>query len=126
MISEEQKADWVKALRSGRYKQGQSFLCQKREGKFYYCCLGVLVKRLGMLEQFEVGYQTIRYGAPTRRISAPFNAVTLAGVKGLDGRALIKSGDALKLINMNDGTEKKPRKNFKEIADWIEENLRLD
>ena len=32
------KKDWVKALRSGDYKQGKAFL--HRDGKF--CCLGVL------------------------------------------------------------------------------------
>lgn len=31
-------AEWVKALRSGDYEQGQDYLC--RDGKF--CCLGVL------------------------------------------------------------------------------------
>jgi len=31
--------EWVKALRSGEYKQGQSYL-RSRDGKF--CCLGVL------------------------------------------------------------------------------------
>ena len=35
---------WVKALRTGKYKQGNSFLkvTDKRSNKTYYCCLGVL------------------------------------------------------------------------------------
>jgi hypothetical protein len=35
---------WVKALRTGKYKQGTSFLklTDNRSNKTYYCCLGVL------------------------------------------------------------------------------------
>lgn len=32
---------WLKALRSGKYKQGDSWLHYKNRGKDYYCCLGV-------------------------------------------------------------------------------------
>jgi hypothetical protein len=37
-MNQEIKARWVSALRSGKYEQGQHYLCE--EGKF--CCLGVL------------------------------------------------------------------------------------
>lgn len=37
-------ADWVQALRSGEYEQGQDYLC--RGGKF--CCLGVLCEIQGL------------------------------------------------------------------------------
>ena len=34
---------WVRALRSGKYKQGRRYLKQKDDnGKLRYCCLGVL------------------------------------------------------------------------------------
>lgn len=33
---------WVRALRSGKYKQGDSKLRQKRDGQILHCCLGVL------------------------------------------------------------------------------------
>lgn len=33
---------WVEALRSGKYKQGQSRLKYTRDGKVKHCCLGVL------------------------------------------------------------------------------------
>jgi len=36
---------WVKALRSGEYEQGYTYLCQKDK----YCCLGVLSKVQGRL-----------------------------------------------------------------------------
>lgn len=35
----EVKEEWVKALRSGEYEQGEGFLC--KNGRF--CCLGVLI-----------------------------------------------------------------------------------
>lgn len=51
MITEQQKKKWIKALRSGKYKQGKAVL----HNEFYstYCCLGVLekvckIKRIGM------------------------------------------------------------------------------
>jgi len=37
------KAEWVKALMSGKYEQGEGSLY--RNGK--YCCLGVLCKEMG-------------------------------------------------------------------------------
>lgn len=42
-ITKDQKDRWVKALRSGRYKQGGGRLCEvKKDGTKTYCCLGVL------------------------------------------------------------------------------------
>jgi hypothetical protein len=36
------KKIWLKALRSGEYKQGRKSLCRTDRGESYYCCLGVL------------------------------------------------------------------------------------
>lgn len=37
------KEDWVKALRSGKYKQGKATMCDVGEdGSESFCCLGVL------------------------------------------------------------------------------------
>lgn len=33
---------WIKALRSGDYKQGQEYLKKNVDGTAYYCCLGVM------------------------------------------------------------------------------------
>src|SRR6185369_2630794 len=41
------KAKWIKALRSGRYKQGNFTLRDKRRSETRYCCLGVLAQIQG-------------------------------------------------------------------------------
>jgi hypothetical protein len=42
------KAEWVAALRSGKYQQGKGALKRKkRNGVIHHCCLGVLLEVLG-------------------------------------------------------------------------------
>ena len=41
-MNPEVKAEWVKRLRSGEYKQGKTFLHVKENERDFYCCLGVL------------------------------------------------------------------------------------
>lgn len=41
-ITKAEKKEWLKRLRSGRYKQGVGSLTDVRNGKREYCCLGVL------------------------------------------------------------------------------------
>lgn len=43
-MNTKQKVAWVKALRSGRYKQGKNRLA----GGGYYCCLGVAKQCFGL------------------------------------------------------------------------------
>lgn len=38
------KEKWLKALRSGEYKQSTGFLTEQYEGESNYCCLGVACK----------------------------------------------------------------------------------
>lgn len=46
------KNNWIAALRSGKYKQGQAALCVEDEcGARRYCCLGVLAQLDGVLTQ---------------------------------------------------------------------------
>ena len=50
------KEDWVKALRSGAYRQGLGSLNQGSS----YCCLGVLVVVAGLdMEEAKMSYATI-------------------------------------------------------------------
>lgn len=47
---------WIKALRSGKYKQGRGHLKSNEEGVSYYCCLGVLCElalKDGVLTDYE-------------------------------------------------------------------------
>lgn len=48
---------WVKALRSGEYKQGAAVL--KDHGTNTYCCLGVLAEIIGCSDVHQLGYETI-------------------------------------------------------------------
>jgi len=48
-MNEEIKAQWIAALRSGRYPQGAGSLCRSIDDKKQYCCLGVL-SELAVLE----------------------------------------------------------------------------
>lgn len=93
------KKKWLKALRSGRYRQGDMFLFNGRTNSF--CCLGVL----GVVQRF-----------PVRQKCADRCTVTLPD-ENLHG-GLTKS-DRNILANMNDGTNG-PQRSFKEIADYIE------
>lgn len=62
------KTDWIKALRSGEYKQGEAMLFNKMHNS--YCCLGVGAICLGLfitesgngilVNGRDVGYDPIR------------------------------------------------------------------
>ena len=98
---------WVRALRSGKYKQGHGYLCEvNRDGEEQFCCLGVLADIAvdGWWELASInGYYLIdgASGALTTDMRKEF---------GLTGQS--------KLIRMNDSG-----KSFEEIADYIEEHF---
>lgn len=102
------KFKWIKALRSGRYKQTKTYL--KREvdkGKFEYCCLGVLctVEKIKNKKSLDGGYEFD--GAKAILTATLLNEFRLTE----------KQQDIL--TDMNDSENK----NFKEIADYIEKHL---
>ena len=94
------KARWVKALRSGRYKQGDGTL--KADGR--YCCLGVLRQ---IADPKDRGFRRAR--------ASDDNAL-------LSNKQLRRFGLTNKrqneLAEMNDGGQK-----FPAIADYIEKHL---
>lgn len=102
------KKKWVDALRSGKYKQGKTAL---RVGN-NFCCLGVLCDVID----------------PKRWVSTPdcdhFKwDVALANVPNKTRKAIhLNHTDAHKLMYLNDGEGK----NFNEIADYIESNIKED
>jgi|688.fasta_scaffold08051_1 hypothetical protein len=100
----ELKAKWLEALRSGWYKQGQGRL---RDENNQFCCLGVLcdVGGLGTWRMDHGGYSYEVNGCKSSFL-LPAQDATIAR----------HTGD---LMMLNDGY----RLSFKEIADWIEENI---
>lgn len=96
------KNKWLKALRSGKIKQGKSYL--KRPGENSYCCLGVAGKISG-----ASNFGNCAFILPGRGIR---------GIKRIPDQ--LKGSDGLpeKLANMND-----EGKSFKKIAAWIEKHL---
>lgn len=111
------KRQWVEALRSGRYTQGQSKL-KLLGGTPTFCCLGVLCDILAPEKWTEDevtdddGNWTGEYTAfhegqeenPSQRIQE---------LAGIDGESVVI------LTRMNDSEGK----DFNMIADWIESHL---
>lgn len=101
------KKKWLKALRSGRYKQGQQFLLQNGKS----CCLGVLCATQRLKPRSAgAGTGVMLFGKSGSDCYLP---------RDLQEKLGIADSVQNDLIDMND-TKKKT---FKEIADWIEECL---
>ena len=112
---------WVKALRSGKYKQGKKFLCRRVDGKDKFCCLGVAIDVLcdGEWEYAASSDETEghwKFNGTTRR-GVDFNGSGLPRMETLKEIGL-KPSTAHLLADLNDGG-----RSFKEIASWIEKNL---
>ena len=108
------KKRWLKALRSGKYKQGKGALYDPKTKAF--CCLGVLehVALDGNVEIYKrdvfdededsaQDYRTVPSLAFEQRFKCEF---------AIDP-----------LIKMNDGFGGISRHSFTQIADWIETNI---
>lgn len=88
------KKQWIEALRSGKYTQGQEYLF--RDGK--HCCLGVLGEVCGIPREELDGMGL-----------TPIEALKLFDYKHMS-----------EVVAMNDSQD---QKSFREIADWIEANV---
>jgi hypothetical protein len=127
------KEAWVKALRSGDYRQANGKLFDPAAGS--YCCLGVLCKVAGaefkvaeiVLECDEGSYMSTLNNAPVLNgkplVSDDNEELSEAYCKE------IGIPDQRELIGLNDGEGKPSDKNYKApqpfdvIADYIEANL---
>lgn len=112
MIDAKMKAKWLKALRSGEYKQGRELL-KTKDGK--YCCLGVLAEINGHLK--ENGCVLLEYVVEHRP-----SQIYTAGILDTDGgswRNDVQGTVLEQAMEMNDSFEH----DFNSIADYIEENL---
>lgn len=99
------KRKWLKALRSGQYKQGKGALVNEAGA---YCCIGVLGKVCGM---------------PDEALLEHAGSISGTGLEALD-YARLEHSVRDRLADMNDGVGRgTKRKSFKQIANWIEKNL---
>jgi len=104
------KADWIAALRSGKYRQGIGFLNSDKG----FCCLGVLCDISGDGEwkpdnDPEIDCQLYWIGTTATRAVLDEKSIRKHGFSG---------GTISDLIDMNDRG-----KSFAEIANYIEQNL---
>lgn len=113
------KSKWLKALRSGRYKQGDSYLrLSYNRAPARYCCLGVLAQIQGAKWDAD-GRPTIG-GKPVGFKASPLSFLTPSAAGGLSLLTQKRLG------NMNDGTDQfiaDGCATFKKIADYIEKRL---
>jgi hypothetical protein len=105
------KQQWLDALRSGDYKQGQGSL---RPTPDTYCCLGVLCD----LHAKETGNTWDGKGYCTQVLEVPDEVVIWAGLNWCDPRVEFKDKGA-SLSTLNDDQHLC----FREIADVIERSL---
>lgn len=116
----ELKTKWLKALRGGGYRQGVGALRRRSEddGKLNYCCLGVLATVAGE-PWYDEYCDGSSYGIP---IANDYVMATLLPNKVLDKVGMTKTAQR-RLASMNDGDDDYKKHSFRQIADWIEENL---
>jgi len=107
------KAKWVKALRSGKYKQGTRWL----QANERFCCLGVLCELLeipAVPAPTEIWYNegVFMYDDANGTPSLPTQE-----------KMGLTEDQVRTLWHMNDGQGKYHPHTFQEIADYIEVNL---
>ena len=110
--------DWVGALRSGKYTKGRGKL--HNETVCTWCCLGVLMRLVGMkpipckgMELPPIEIVDYLSGLDTSCIDEAYSPDGLFNL-------VTKSGRQLSCFNDDDQSE-----NFKDVADFIEENFSL-
>jgi hypothetical protein len=103
------KNKWIKALTSGKYRQGTGALktYSKQAHKSKFCCLGVLCEVAGIKANNE-GYGEFSY-------DGEYGSLSTSLLKKLK----LKQEQESELIDMNDHYSN----SFKEIAAWIKTNL---
>ena len=112
-LTKEQKAEWIAALRSGDYKQGQGRL--HREDDDSYCCLGVLA-HVCAFNSGSASYlrpESYEYNPGTWSTSAAFLSETMQ-------QSLSGMND---LADMNEEGFFEHHYSFSDIANYIEANV---
>lgn len=141
MMDQKIRTQWVQALRSGDYLQGQHYLVQLiSEGVRRHCCLGVLCElavQAGVIPpSVQAGEElalTFGTGPYRSKATLPLPVLSWAGLESADPLVMTPAGSA-HLTEMNDGspllqesTDPAHRRGymytFDEIADAIEASL---
>lgn len=116
-MNPELKAQWLEALRSGRYQQGTGAL---RNSDQCYCCLGVLAD---IRDPSRWSEQADNQDNLDRPAMYTYNSLSVEMLSGDLQRELGIYHIAGRLAAMNDGTDDHRKHSFAEIADYIEANL---
>lgn len=106
---------WIRALRSGEYRQGQGRLCDNNR----FCCLGVAYDVLVDGEWERKNDYANRWGIREIAGSDSNLSTGMLPVYILD-KIELDMYDVNSLVEMNDNGD-----SFEEIADWIEENVEV-
>lgn len=130
---------WLKALRSGAYKQGRGALCQiDKKGNESFCCLGVLCdlyqkeQKRNKKRGLTIEESTYEYGdqrslnTNTKFVrtydfldgTLPDRVIKWAGFTEFNGDGTFNRGE---LVTLNDGNVATKIHTFAKIADIIEE-----
>lgn len=118
------KARWLKALRSGKYRQGTGHLKKTTiTGEARHCCLGVLCElamRSKVIAPSVAAHDGIsrihQFDGNTGFL--PLSVIEWAGLTDYDPDVSTKQGLATCLSHLNDSG-----KSFKQIANIIEQQL---
>jgi hypothetical protein len=116
---------WVKALRSGEYKQGTGHLRDKNNN---FCCLGVLCNihaqenpNSSMIKDSVKGEDFYTYGGSS--VLPPVAVQKWAGIYNKDIYVNRLDNMAAHLWRRNDGVGQFIPHTFEQMADFIEQNL---
>lgn len=113
------KAAWIKALRSGEYRQGQGVLQRRSKKGPSYCCLGVLATVKGCTWRKTTDIMSEGY--------VPYFSEEVVGGYDQESTFLrpkfagLSSATQVTLSNLNDDESY----SFEQIADWIEKKVRV-
>lgn len=119
-MNSEVKAEWLSALRSGEYEQGNGAL--NRDGK--YCCLGVLCDlavKAGEVTSAAEAHTTFYDGHDS--LPSP-KVAEWAGLDRINPTVKMPDGCLADLASLNDsGHDMSGPFSFSEIADLVEAQL---
>lgn len=126
------KNKWIKALRSGKYKQTKGSLCDDFEKKgeldnkeYGYCCLGVACaivspKSASFLQRKASKAKNGSFGGFIQDFEKNFKGL---GLSKLIPKELVGAEDTYNYLTSHLASMNDDGNNFDEVADYIEKNL---